>query len=342
MMELQSNTLVYKFPEIHPNAEFRITFQRTLRIPDDGKTYPLPPSLASFPLRKIDDFADKLPASSTKRGGVIMPMYQSEAMWISFYSKNIPGHWQRYPFAVKIATGKRCAISGKKWKRKLRQSPQDYVVIPEQPWLDGFVVKKGVIRQFVAMPLGNGYTAEEQITGEAEHGGLQITVTPMKWDAFERHFPKKSRNDQYYYGPNVFYCMKAREETMGLAPGGKMKQEIYKDPYDINDWQVGTNSSCFVELCNSTTWSSITGEAPPHQPPTAAAYTKAGLPWFDYYDESQSAVEASTILPKLKSVQQLGNDKGELVLPENESASPTNVIDLPKGLKSQTITEGKF
>ena len=342
MMELQSNTLVYKFPEIHPEAALRITFQRTLRIPDDEKTYPLPPSLARFPLRRIDDFADRLPASAKKRGGVIMPMYQSEAMWMSFSSSYISEYSQKYPFAVKIATGKQCAVSGKKWKRKLRQSPQDYVVVPKQPWLDGFVVKKGVIRQFVAMPLGNGYTAEEQITDEAEHGGLQITVTPMKWEAFERHFPKKSREDLLRYHSRVFYCIEAPAKNMGLAPGGKMKQEIYKDPYDINDWQVRTNSSCFVELCNSMTWSSITGEAPPRKPPTAAAYTKAGLPWFDYYDESQSAVESSTILPKLKSVQQLGNDKGELALTDNESISPKNVINLPSGWKSQTVSEGKF
>ncbi len=222
MKELQSNTLVYKFPAIHPNAELRITFHRTLRIPDDEKTYPLPPSLARFPLRKIDDFAERLPASSTKRGGVIMPMYQSEAMWISFDSQDIPGHWQSYPFAVKIATGKRCAVSGKKWKRKLRQSPQDYVVIPKQPWLDGFVVKKGVIRQFVAMPLGNGYTAEEQVTGEAEHGGLQITVTPMKWEAFERHYPKKSREERLRHHTRTFstaWKLRTKAETMGLVTG---------------------------------------------------------------------------------------------------------------------------
>ena len=340
MMELQSNTLVYKFPEIHPEAELRITFKRTLRIPDDEKTYPLPPSLASFPLRRIDDFAERLPAPSKRRGGVIMPMYQSEAMWISFSSSYISGYSQKYPFAVKIATGKRCAVSGKKWKRKLRQGPQDYVVIPKQPWLDGFVVKKGVIRQFVAMPLGKGYTAEEQITGDAEHGGLQITVTPMKWEAFERHFPKNSHNEKHFYRPErVFYYMKA---DMGLSPGGKMKQEIYKDPYDINDWQDGTSDSCFIQLCNSTTWRTITGEVPPHKTPTAAAYTKAGLPWFGYYDESQSAVEASTVLPKIKSVKQLGDDNGELVLPENESISPQNLIDLPKGLKSQAVSEGKF
>ena len=40
------------------------------------------------------------------------------------------------------------------------------------------------IRQFVAMPLGEGFTAEEQITGKAEHGGLQIIVYPMKHEAY--------------------------------------------------------------------------------------------------------------------------------------------------------------
>ena len=30
-----------------------IDFQRTLRLPDDGQTYPLPPGLGAFPLRPI-------------------------------------------------------------------------------------------------------------------------------------------------------------------------------------------------------------------------------------------------------------------------------------------------
>ena len=29
---------------------------------------------------------------------------------------------------------------------------QDYVVVPNQPWLDGIAVEPGVVRQFVAMP----------------------------------------------------------------------------------------------------------------------------------------------------------------------------------------------
>ena len=48
------------------------------------------------------------------------------------------------------------------------RDPQNYVVVPGQPWLDGYCVEKGIIRQFVAMPLGQGYSVEEQLTGEPE------------------------------------------------------------------------------------------------------------------------------------------------------------------------------
>ena len=89
------------------SPELTITFQRTLRIPDDGRTYPLPASLGAFPLRPLDDFPATAPASWLRRGGVVMPMYQSEALWISFSA--------RYPCAVKIAAGKINAISGAAW-----------------------------------------------------------------------------------------------------------------------------------------------------------------------------------------------------------------------------------
>src|SRR6476620_5748527 len=56
-----------------------VVFHRTLRIPDDGKTYPLPASLGHFPLRSVDDFPETIPPIYAKRGGVMMPMYQAEA-----------------------------------------------------------------------------------------------------------------------------------------------------------------------------------------------------------------------------------------------------------------------
>ena len=45
MIELKRDRLVFSFPDVHPEARLAIDFQRTLRIPDDGKTYPLPPGL---------------------------------------------------------------------------------------------------------------------------------------------------------------------------------------------------------------------------------------------------------------------------------------------------------
>jgi hypothetical protein len=142
-----------------------ITFMRTLRIPDDGRDYPLPPGLGSFPLRHVDDFSENATPLMLERGGVMMPMYQAEALWLNFR-----GH---YPTALKIATGKIDAVSGESWRPGIHRAPQDYLTIPKQPWLDGFCVSKGVIRQFVAMPLGSGYSAEEQLTGAANVGGIQ-------------------------------------------------------------------------------------------------------------------------------------------------------------------------
>ena len=151
-----------------------VSLQRTLRIPDDGGEYPLPPGLGTFPVRRVSDYEDRVPKTWRARGGVFIPMYQREAMWLSFDS--LLGT----PCAVKVGVGKVNAITGKSWKERLKDSPQDYFVVPDQPWLDGINAGSGFIRQFVAMPLGMGYTVEGQITGEERWGGLQIKVFAPK------------------------------------------------------------------------------------------------------------------------------------------------------------------
>ena len=37
MIELKHDSLKFSFSEVHPEARLTIDFQRTLRIPDDGK-----------------------------------------------------------------------------------------------------------------------------------------------------------------------------------------------------------------------------------------------------------------------------------------------------------------
>jgi len=245
MITLENDRLVFRFPEVHDEAICSIQFQRTLRIPDDGRDYPLPPGLGAFLLRHLDDYARRLPEKWLARGGVIMPMHQAEAMWVSFDNRR----WDAgYPFAVKIATGKINAITGESWDKNLNQDPQDYVVIPKQPWLDGYCVERGVIRQFVAMPLGDGYSAEEQLTGAAESGGLQIIAYPMKAERYNAL--KRKRDDERFMDRMV--CESLSEDSMmGLAPGGRMKQEVYQDPHGLDAWDQRHASRCFVTIANS-------------------------------------------------------------------------------------------
>lgn len=343
MIELSNNALMFTFPEVHPEAKLTINFQRTLRIPDDGKNYPLPPGLGRFPLQHVDDFANQVPETWIEHGGVMLPMYQSEALWISFGNNYIGERETEYPFALKIATGKINAVTGDSWTKGLCASPQDYLTSPRQPWLDGYCVEKGFIRQFVAIPLGAGYSAEEQITGDAQHGGIQVIVYPMKKEIFETRFPKVIRK-MAMYSNSIQYCviMSAPCPDMGLAPGGRMRQEIYDDPFDLSDWDLGNNSRCFIHIANSMVWNAITGKMPPTVPFTAKEYNEAGLPWFEYYDDSATAVSGSEKLNQLKSVAELGKIKGDVPLPENESLVAKKIIKLRSGLKKQQVREGNF
>ncbi len=355
MIELKSDSLVFSFPDVHPRARTSIHFQRTLRIPDDGKTHALPPGLGSFPLRHVDDFADRLTETWLRRGGVMLPMYQSEALWVSFSRFGYHGElddgdgkweWAPYPFAVKIAAGKVNAVTGKAWQDGLAKRPQDYVVLPGQPWLDGFCVAKGVVRQFVAMPLGAGYTAEEQITRAAEHGGLQVIAFPMKAEVYERRFPPRKRSrlevSDLLEIPAMMLSAPGRVREMGLAPGGRMRQKIYPDQFDFSDWDRRHSSRCFVHIANSMAWRSITGEAPPTTPPTAKDYTLAGLPWFELYDERARALEGADALAHLDSVAEMGRKKGDVPLPENESVEGERVVKLRRRRSRDQVREGAF
>lgn len=321
MIVIEDNRLEFSFPEVHAEARCSIEFQRTLRIPDDGRDYRLPPGLGRFPLRHLDDYTERLPESWRERGGVILPMHQAEALWINFNSD--------YPFAVKVATGKICAITGDSWVDGLNRDPQDYAMLPEQPWLDGYCVDEGVIRQFVAMPLGEGYTVEEQLTGAAVHGGLQLVAYPMKAARYEALRPK-----WHAVHEDVLFCVSAPtaslDAAMGLAPGGRMKQEIYDDPYGLDAWDQRHGSRCFVSLLNTTQWMTVTGTRPPNEPPTAREYTACGLPWFDTYGGDTRAVAGSDKLRGLASVAQHAKATGKEPLSDNETIEVPRVIGLGK------------
>ena len=155
---------------IRVGSRFALSFQRTLRIPDDGRTYPLPLGLGRLPILRVEDYPDRVPRAWRDCGGVFILMYQREALWLGFHAAS----WK--PNVVKIAVGKVNAISGEPNVETLHADHQDYVVCPEQPWLGGIHTAHELIRQFVAMPLGLGYTVEASITGTENFGGIQVRV----------------------------------------------------------------------------------------------------------------------------------------------------------------------
>ncbi len=342
MIELKSDGLVFSFPEVHKHARIEVGFQRTLRIPDDDKKYPLPPGLGRFPLRHVDDFAERVPERWLERGGVMLPMYQSEALWVNFSGL--------YPFAVKVAAGKINAVTGDEWTDDLQKEPQDYMVPPDQPWLDGYCVEKGIIRQFVAMPLAGEYTVEAQITGEAEHGGIQIIAYPMSRKAYNKRFERPQASLRHPAFGEGDYDLLACEDPMsvclsadmGLAAGGQMEQEIFDDPYKFKEWDQEHSGRCFVHLANSLAWRSITQEEPPTVPFTSREYNDHGLPWFDYYGGDLKALKGGEGLKGIKSVLEIGKKKGETPLPENEPVDPDIVIQLRKGLGRDEVRDGRF
>lgn len=336
MPTLENDRLVFRFPQIEKDASFSIEFQRTLRIPDTEKTYFLPPGLGRFPVRHVEDFARRIPSSMTSRGGVILPMWQAEAMWLNF--RNHGPEWGLdFPVAIKVAAGKINAVTGDPWRSGLSREPQDYMVSPRQPWLDGFAVEKGVIRQFVAMPLGEGYTPEEQLTGAAEWGGLQISVIPLKpaaWKKIRAKWEKEQEEQR-----NRPLCMEISKciitAGMGLAAGGRMRQEIFEDTFALQDWDIAAADRVFVSLVHAKDWITITGEPAPNEPPSAKVYSDADLPWFDYYGQDQVALTGSKRLQSVKSVAKIFGEKTGATLPSSEDIETTHLVKLGPGKKGK-------
>ena len=214
---------------IRIGEHFSVDLQRTLRNPDDGAEYPLPPGLGRFPVLRVEDYEDKVPESWREHGGVFIPMYQREALWLNFTSP----YWR--PCAVKVAVGKVNALTGKQLHDGLNRSRQNYLVCPDQPWLDGINAGDGFIRQFVAMPLGMGYTVEGQITGKEEFGGAQVIVYDPKPGRFRK--PPEQPFSLRSFG--VCYSCAPPSSEMGLGAGGRMRQKLYPDEYGVSTWDQG-------------------------------------------------------------------------------------------------------
>jgi len=270
MIEFRKDGLLFSFPEVHPEARCSIIFQRTLRVPEDSGSYPVPPGLGRFALESIDDHRDSVP-DSWAGGGAFLPMYQSEALLVIFVG------W--YPFAIKVTSGGVNAVTGKKMQDEKYWRPQDYVVFPKRPWMEWFCVGNGRARQFVAMPTGKDFGSARG-HGEACPGeDIRITAHPMRADAYGEYRARRSALmsdgvgidgvwNASVPGKNIFQRRGERDGEFGQG-----------------SWELSAESGCSIYPVNTRDYARITGHTPPGKPPTRVEYTEAGLPWYGEYSE---------------------------------------------------------
>jgi hypothetical protein len=240
----------------------QISFERTLRVPDDGSGYPLLPSLGAFPIYKIADFIDTVPDEWREKGGYFIPMYQREAMWLNFSG---------LMNALIVNTGDVNALTGKGVSEILDREEQNYIVAPSQPWLDGFNVEDGYLHQFVAMPLGQRNSGIDE-SKETKLSGVNFVIYSAKPGLV-------SEDDEEINYSKFSDCMIMNNSV----EGARKKQEVYPDQYGIDTWDLNSRIEINIHFANSEMFERITGEAPPSSPITEEEYHEHGYPWFDSY-----------------------------------------------------------
>ncbi|KAG2034422.1 hypothetical protein BDR03DRAFT_965249 [Suillus americanus] len=136
-------------------------------------------------------------------------------MWLQFNSTK--------KFAIRIYVGGVNGITGEPMIPNMAtllkrqngvEKKQDYIIVPEQPWVDGIATGPGIVKQFVAVPYGSGYSIEYQITGSETTGGIQFEVIP----AYE--------TSVYFKGADI-YCT---PHELRLSLGSEMVMTNLKIP----------------------------------------------------------------------------------------------------------------
>ncbi len=294
-------------------GNLKITLHRTCRVPH-GKTNPLPASLGYFPLYKVMDFKQSVPAHwKIQEGAYFMPIYKHEALWIGFWNSD-------QPIALMVGAGMVNAITGEKLADSLTQTPeQNYLIPGHQPWLDGFKTKVGgKVCQFVSANLGDGETAEEQILHTAEFGGLQfaafrakpgVQLTPMsrpaEYVSSGGFYP--SSFSSVTKGVSKGFGLRPKVQEMGLGVGGEISQKIYPDPYTAEHsldkiWESGPFMKTYIYMVDAKSFERITGMKAPASPITHETYQKLGLPWFGLFDEKLEDTPGSEVFDTINKV----------------------------------------
>lgn len=269
-----------------------LSLQRTVRVSNNDEASNLPPSLGTFDVYKVSEFAESCP-KSWDREGYFIAMHSQEAMWMSFQNCE--------PVAIMVGAGSINAVNGNKYEEKLEEG--GYLVAPPQPWLDGWKGDDGTVYQFIATEVGENKTIGEQLSETKEHAILVSTFKPKNPEKLQSFRVRQTWGGSEFGECDnevVDYCCKslcAFGTEMGLGKGGKIKQKIYEDPHGLEEWVEKPEKTIKIYLINASEFSEITGKP---MPPPVSAEQYTGI-WFGLDDKVLNDIQGTSIFKKLES-----------------------------------------
>jgi hypothetical protein len=298
-----------------------ITFHRTVRVAKGRTPANLPLSLGHIKVYEVQKFKERCP-DTWEDTGVFIGLHDQEAMWMSFHAQA--------PVALLVGAGSINALTGQKLGTKLDKD--NYLVVPPQPWLDGWKNTDGTVSQFCATAYkkGEGLTVAEQLIGaESKTGGIGLALfEPAKPLPTQTHYPPQGWTVGAYasfdsypvassggtsYGllksytaasatgqtvNHAVHVRSARFSEMGLGKGGAIRQHIYPDPYGLEVWRELPSQTRAIYIVAASLLAEITGEPIP-EPVTQEKYHGG---WFGLKDQELGDVKGSEAFTGLKTV----------------------------------------
>lgn len=283
-------------PEVIPEAgqiklgeRLAVTFHRTLRVPADGRRYPLPAGLGTLPVFAVAGLEAGRRPVGMGVDDVLVPLHQQEALWIGIHA----AAWR--PNVLKVAVGGINAVSGRPETGGLSTQPQDYLVCPPQLWLDGVNTGPETVRQFVASRIGEGKSVESALTGREKVGGLQLTA----FEPISAAFPDAPAPPPQTDVGARMRSFGRQTQKMGIAAGGEIDQKIYPDQYGLATWDQDSSTTTVVHLVEASDFVALTGGPILESPITEETYRELGIPWFRLDDEALGDIKAPVELAHL-------------------------------------------
>lgn len=271
-----SNIIVDLRDAAGPTAVLSLELQKTKRIPEDGKAHGLPPYGGALPLSLARNATQRfIPREWLKRDVVLAPVANTQAMWVNFTNPTRFSPFSEaaasYPFAIIMATGGVNVFDAKPWTDQLRADPvtrqQNYVTSGSlfrsghQRWVDGYKVRDGVVRQFVATSRGSGTSIEEYLTGQVRWGGIQIAVYPLKAEVWER--VKGSYMASGTRSRGLGGTRSARSLEMDMSAGGEIQQQIEFPAFAPSDYDQAKGVRFWITMVEHDAWPYLMGTQAP-------------------------------------------------------------------------------